>query len=299
MVLDAQSAAELAREEADETPRVSDPGAEVDEIRRSMVADASAQERPAVAYVEDIDADGVPCRLYRPAPGAPLLLYAHGGGWATGNVDTYDRYTREIAVRTGWAVLSVDYRLAPEHPYPAPLDDVQTALRWARTSIGAYEVDASVVVGAGDSAGANLIAALSLREPGAVAYQVLAYPPLDPVAENESWVKEDIPLLPAADMRWYWDAYAPTQRLLTNPEVAPAYAADLSAMPPTLLISAEHDILRDECESFGVRLAAAGVTVAAQRVLGVGHGFWRRPWDFDAAVTTLDQLAGILAGLRR
>ena len=298
MALDRQSAAELERELADESPRVSDPGADVEDVRRSMIADARAQERPAVAYVEDVDADDVPCRLYRPVPGAPLLLYAHGGGWATGNVDTYDRYTREIAVRTGWAVLSVDYRLAPEHPYPAPLDDVQTALRWARDSIAAYDVDASVVVGAGDSAGANLIAALSLREPGAFAYQALAYPPLDPSADNESYAKEDIPLLPAADMRWYWDAYAPTKQARTNPEVAPAYASDLSEMPPTLLITAEHDILRDECETFGVRLAAAGVPVAAQRILGVGHGFWRRPWDFDAAVTTLDQLAGILARLR-
>lgn len=296
MVLHPQARAAIEAERAEAGPAVSDPGVDLDAFRRGMAAAELAEERPALAYVRDVDADGVRCRLYRPRPGAPLLLYAHGGGWVLGDVDTHDRFTRELALRTGWAVLSVDYRRAPEHPFPAPLDDVRTALAWARRRASEHDVDGSLVVGAGDSSGANLIAGLSVREPGAFATQVLVYPPLDPSGDHPSYSSEDPMLLPATEMRWFWRAYAPDTDARTDPRVAPMLAADLSAMPPTYLLTAEHDILRDEGEAFAARLADAGVRVVAQRALGMTHGFWRRPWQFDAADDAVDQLA---AALRR
>ena len=295
MVLTPKAAAVLAAAESEAGP--CDPGVDLGEFRRGMVAEL-AEERRDVAYVRDVDADGVPCRVYRPAPGVPVILYVHGGGWVLGDLDTHDRFARELALRTGWAVVAVHYRRAPEYPYPAPLDDVETALEWVRAHADEHDVAASTIVGVGDSSGANLVAGLSIRTPNALAYQVLAYPPLDPACDSGSHAVEDNALLPTGEMRWYWEAYAPTRELRSNPEVSPAYATDLAAMPPTLLITAEHDILRDEGEAFAVRLADAGVSVAAQRCLGVAHGFWRRPWDFVEADACLDQLAGLLARLR-
>ncbi|HLR84926.1 MAG TPA: alpha/beta hydrolase [Nocardioidaceae bacterium] len=298
MVLTPEAAADLAAEEADTRPRVSEPGADIEACRRDIVESELAEERRAVPYVRDVDADGVPCRIFRPVPGAATIAYVHGGGWVLGDLDSHDRFCRELALRTGWAVVAVHYRRAPEHTYPAPLDDVETALRWVCEQAYEHEIDASTVVGVGDSAGANLVAGMSVRDPEVFAYQVLVYPPLDPRCGSASFVSEDIALLSAAEMRWYWEAYAPSAQLRQSPEVAPAYAGDLSAMPPTLLLTAEHDILRDEGEAFAARLAEAGVSVAAHRCLGVAHGFWPRPWDFQAADACLDQLAGVLSRLR-
>lgn len=297
MAFTPSTAAALAEAEADPSPRICEPGVDLDAVRADMAAADLAEERHPLPYVRDVDADGVPCRIFRPAPDAPVIVYVHGGGWVLGDLDTHDRFSRELALRTGWAVVAVHYRRAPEHPFPAPLDDVETALCWVREHAGEHEIDASVVVGSGDSSGANLVAGLSVRDPAAFALQVLAYPPLDPACDSASFASQDIALLSIDDMRWYWEAYAPTAEIRSNPQVAPAYASDLTTMPPTLLVTAEHDILRDEGEAFAARLAAAGVSVSAHRSLGVAHGFWRRPWVFSEADACLDLLAGLLARL--
>lgn len=297
-----KAAEDLAAAEVRPRLAIADPGLDIDAERRAQVDEALEEERPALPYVRDVDAGGVRCRVYRPHPAAPMLLFVHGGGWVFGDLDTHDRFARELAQRTGWAVVAVGYRRAPEHPYPASLDDVQTALRWAYENAAEHDIDASLVVGAGDSSGANLIAGLCVREPDALAYQVLAYPPLDPACDPtvfRSFETEDDAVLPAAEMRWYWEAYTPTRALRRQPDAAPMYVEDLSRMPPTLLITAEHDILRDEGEAFAARLADAGVDVVGQRSLGMSHGFWRRPWDFDSADATLDHLTGTLARIRR
>lgn len=296
MVLHPQARAAIEAAEADPGPAVSDPGVDLDAFRRSMAVAALAEPRPDVGHVRDVDADGVGCRLYRPRPDAPLLLFAHGGGWVLGDLDTHDRFARELALRTGWAVLSVGYRLAPEHPFPAPLDDVQRALAWACRRAGDHAVDTALVAGIGDSSGANLIAGLSVRDPGAFAVQFLVYPPLDPTGAYPSYRTEDQILLRAEEMRWYWHAYAPDAATRADPEVAPMLAADVSRMPPTYVLTAEHDILRDEGEAFAARLAESGVRVGAHRVLGMPHGFWRHPWDFAAADDSVEQIA---AALRR
>src|SRR5690349_23191576 len=126
----------------------------------------AVQDRIGLADGHDLDAGGVPCRLYRPRLGAPVALYVHGGGWVFNDLETHDAFCRYLAHRTGWALLAVDYRLAPEHPYPAPLDDVETAARWLRAEARSLRLSDEVVAGIGDSSGANLLAGLVVRDAG-------------------------------------------------------------------------------------------------------------------------------------
>ena len=129
----------------------------------ARAAAVASTDRIGLDDVSDLDADGVTCRLYRPRQGAPVALYVHGGGWVLHDLETHDSFCRYLAHTTGWALLAVDYRRAPENPYPAPLDDVQTAARWLRTHDREHRVDASFLPAIGDSSGANLIAGLAVR----------------------------------------------------------------------------------------------------------------------------------------
>lgn len=269
-----------------------------DERRRDREAALSQTEQIPVEVVRDMDAGGVGVRLYRPRVGAPVALYVHGGGWVFHDLETHDAFCRYLASETGWALLSVDYRRAPENPYPAPLDDVQAAHGWLRDHAADLGVDAGRLAGIGDSSGANLVAALCVRDPQAFAMQVLLYPPVDPACDTESMRTEEHDFT-AADMAWFWDAYAPTPEAKANPEVAPLRATDLSAMPPTMVLTAEHDILCDEGEAFAARLAEAGVATTAVRYLGMLHGFWRHPGEFDASRAAVRQVAGALRDLAR
>jgi len=239
-------------------------------------------DRTQLERVSDVDADGVDCRLYRPYDGAPVALYVHGGGWVLHDLETHDVFCRHLAKASGWALLAVDYRRAPEHPYPAPLDDVQTAGRWLRQHGEELGVDTSFVPGIGDSSGANLIAGLLVRDPQALDFQVLMYPPVDAHSDTESMKTEDGPSLGVDSMAWFWEAYAPGE-LGWNPEVSPLNADNLADHPPALIVSAEHDILRDQVEQYAARLAEAGVDVQANRALGMVHSFWRQPDRFDAS----------------
>ncbi len=272
-----------------------DPRFDPDVERRADRAAALAvTDRIDVDVVRNLDADGVPVRLYRPLEGARAALYVHGGGWVFHDLDTHDAFCRYLATRSGHALLAVDYRRAPEHPYPAPLDDVQTAARWLRANDRALGVDASFGVGIGDSAGANLVAGLCIRDRQALDLQVLLYPPTDPSGDSAS-MREEGDGLTASDMRWFWHAYAPDAPARRNPEVAPLLAPDLSGQPAALVITAEHDVLRDEGEAYAARLAETGVRVTATRYLGMLHGFWRHPEEFDAARSAVTQVAGALA----
>lgn len=253
---------------------------------RSLAREAAlaAPGRTRLEHVADVDADGVPCRLYRPAEGAPVALYVHGGGWVLHDLETHDAFCRHLADATGWALLAVDYRLAPEHPCPAPLDDVETAARWLRSHGDALGVDTAWVPGIGDSAGGNLVAGLCVRDPRLLDQQVLLYPvtdrraPLDPSLENAA--------LDLASMTWMWDAYAP-DALADRPDVSVARASNLAEHPPAVVVTCEHDVLRDQGEAYAAALADAGVEVVAHRALGMIHSFWRQPDVFDAARSTV------------
>jgi acetyl esterase len=218
-------------------------------------------------------------------------VHLHGGGFVFNDIDVHDATARRVANRTGMAVLSVDYRRPPEHPFPAAPDDVDSVLEWLAREGAALELDLPTYAH-GDSAGANLALVAALRHPGRFAGVVLIYPFLDPGAGFESY-RTAADGFDAREAAWYWDRYvAPEQR--THPDVAPLLSEHLGSLPPTLVITAEHDPLRDEGEELARRLAEEGVEVVGTRYLGQVHGFWRHPGDFDAAEPALRQVAGWL-----
>lgn len=293
MALHPQSVAFLA--EAPAGPAPGEPGfgpehvAAGREAARSMALD---EARPDIARVLDVDADGVPARLYAPRSGGPVLVHLHGGGWVFGDLETHDALCRTLALRTGWAVLAVDYRRAPEHPYPVPLEDCETAVGWLREHGGQLDVDSSTMAVVGDSAGGNLAAGLVVRHPDWFALQVLVYPCVDASGTTPSFLAESQGLSGPA-MRWFWSAYLPDEEDRLRPDAVPSLA-DLSGQPRALVITAEHDPVRDEAEAYGQRLGQAGIPVVVTRYLGMVHGFWRMPEHFDAARAALAQVTGAL-----
>ena len=219
-------------------------------------------------------------RSYRPrrAGTRPAYLYLHGGGWWMCTIDQYDHIGRDVAAGTGACVLMVDYRLAPEHPHPAALDDCTAALAWAVAEHRSLGIDPDRIAVGGDSAGGNLAAALCLRwrDSGArppIRAQVLEVPVTDAtqsypsIEENERYVPGGRSALTRARR-----FYCPDESRLRDAYVSPVFAADLAGLPPALVLTAEYDPLRDEGEAYAARLAAAGVPVTAQRGLGYTHG---------------------------
>jgi acetyl esterase/lipase len=245
--------------------------------------------------VADVDADGVPCRLYATKPDAPLFIYVHGGGWCYGSIETVDRVCRRIADKSGVSVLSVGYRLAPEHEHPAALDDVETVISYARKSdLG---VDATRLAIGGDSAGAQLATIAARRQRDAATpldHQILIYPALDPMTASESYAELGEYGLDRASMNLAWETYVPDRLRRLTPDVAIFATADLAGMPPTLIITAEYDVLRDEGADYADALTAAGVPVVHTRYMGVNHGFARKLAVIDAARVATDQVASSL-----
>jgi len=288
MTLHPQARAHLDAMAAEEGPSLPD---DLLEIRAAARQAAATEDRIGLDHVVDLDADGVPCRLYRPRPGAPIALYVHGGGWVLHDLDTHDTFCRYLAHVTGWALLAVDYRRAPEHPYPAPLDDVRTAASWLRHHDREHKVDASFLPGIGDSSGGNLVAGLCVRDPSALDLQVLIYPAIDRRAVLDP--DQATAALDEPGMEWFWESYAPGD-LGDDPEVSIAAATNLAEHPPAVIVTSEHDVLRDQAEAHASRLAEAGVEVAAHRALGMIHAFWRQPAIFDAARTTVTMVGALL-----
>lgn len=273
-------------------------------VRRSMVAAARDEVGPgrAIAEVRDVDAGGVRARLYRDfdAGGVSarlsrggaisgVLVYAHGGGWVMGDLETHDGLCRHLAAASGWAVLAVDYRLAPEHPFPAAVEDLERALGWLRT------LDPPRIAVAGDSAGGHLAAVLARRARDAgtrLAGQLLICPVIEPAAD---YPPLDEYGLDRAEMRFFWNAYAPPGVDRSQPDLDPL-RADLAGLPPAVIVTAELDVLCDEAERYAAALLAADVPVTAVRYQGLTHNFPRKLAVFDAAHVAVAQLA---AALRR
>jgi acetyl esterase len=271
---------------------------DIDEARRTAREEAARAPREDVAEVVDLDADGVPCRPYRPEGARPgLLVHLHGGGFVFHDVEVHDAAARRTANRCGIPVLSVDYRRPPEHRFPAAPDDVDSVLAWVSRE-GASRGLTGPLVLHGDSAGANLALVAALRNPGVAAGLVLIYPFLDPTASFDSYTSAADGFDPR-EATWYWQQYASSSDDLAHPDLAPL-GPDLtgqdrfSGLPPTLVVTAGQDPLRDEGEHLAQLLAETGVVVTATRYLGQVHGFWRHPDVFDPAEPLVRQVAGFV-----
>ncbi|MGY1664219.1 alpha/beta hydrolase [Geodermatophilus sp. SYSU D00705] len=261
------------------------PGPEVHEVR---------DERVPVAGGEIL------VRVLTPTPTPRgVLVYLHGGGWVIGTAPEFDTLGRVLADRTGMATVLVDYRLAPEHRYPTAVEDSWTALRWIaerRESLGG----SGPLVVCGDSAGGNLAAVLAQRARAAGApdidLQVLVYPVTDAGMDTESYADPANQLMLSRDsMVWFWDHYAPDPDSRLQPDAAPLRAADLSGLPPAVVITAEHDVLRDEGEAYARRLAWAGVPVDLRRFDGQMHGFFTMVGLLPGSAAAIDHVTAAIA----
>jgi acetyl esterase len=208
-----------------------------------------------------------------------LVVYYHGGGWVIGNIEEFDHLTRKLANALHAAVVNVDYRLAPEHPYPTAADDAWTALQWASDRMTEIAGSAVPLVVMGDSAGGNLsaVVAQKARDAGGpeIASQILVYPVTDADLDNDTYTDPDNQLLLSREsMVWFWNHYAPDPASRLNPDASPNRAADLTGLAPAIVVTAEHDPLRDEGEAYADRLRAAGVPVEHRRFPGQMHAFF-------------------------
>jgi acetyl esterase len=242
-------------------------------------------EPETLARVEDHFVPGpagdIPVRLYAREQGGqlPALIYFHGGGFVLGNLDTHDPVCRALAKESGAAVIAVDFRLAPEHKFPAAVEDAHAATKWVGANAQRLGIDPNRIVIGGDSAGGNLatVIAMRCRDAGGppLAMQVLIYPVTDMSSfETASYREfEEGYFLGQAEMAWFGDHYLPSPEAARNPEASPLLAADLTRLPPALVITAEFDPLRDEGEAYAKRLQQAGVPVKLTRYAGTIHGF--------------------------
>ncbi len=241
--------------------------------------------RHRVAAVRRLAIDGpggaLPLRIYTPhGPGPfPVMLYLHGGGWVIGSLRAYDGLARNLCHDNGCVVVAVDYRLAPEHRFPAAGEDCYAALAWTHANCAALNADAAQIVLAGDSAGGNLATVTAARAHDAggppVAAQLLIYPVTGyHTPPTPSYAEADRGrMLTRAQMTWFFEQYLETPAQAADPRACPLARADLSGLPPTLLITAGHDPLRDEGRQYAERLTAAGVPVTASHYAGEQHGF--------------------------
>jgi len=262
-------------------------------------------EAISLARVEDVSlptAHGaLAMRLYRPVAGElPIALFLHGGGWTLNDLDTHDRLCRRIARRSGWLVASLDYRRAPEHPHPAALQDAQLAYRWLLDNGARIGGDPLRVAVFGESSGGTTAACLTLllRDSGAPMpiLQMLVYPLADvcdrwpSYAEHGSGYPLDRELV-----AWFLDQYVPAGQSREDPYLFPLAASDLSGLAPTLIVTAEFDLLRDEGIELARKLAAAGVTVEHIHVEDQMHGFLLLDRAVAKAGALVDRLADALA----
>ncbi len=270
------------------------PPAHVSMTRVRAAADAAMTGTPGpdLFAVEDLEAPGpagpLPLRLYRPsaARDLPAIVFAHGGGFVMGSLDTHDAMCRSLAVKSGCAVVSVGYRLAPEARYPAAIDDVVAALAWVLAEAGTLGLDADRVALCGDSAGAYLAASAALRVPR-LRHVALIYPLLDPSCDTPSAHALSVGyVLTREAMLWFWNCFLGEG----NAGIA-RLGDDVARLPPVTIVTAGYDPLSDEGEAFAEQLRAANVDVTAHHYPGMIHGFVGMPHLTPIADRAIDDVA--------
>ncbi|HEU5229865.1 MAG TPA: alpha/beta hydrolase [Ktedonobacteraceae bacterium] len=280
------------------------------EMVRQMIAmqteaARSTAEPEKVANVEDRMIPGpqadLPVRIYTPQGNGPfpVLVFFHGGGWVICNLDTHDALCRSLTNQAGCVVVSVDYRLAPEHKFPAAPQDCYAATQWVATHGAELNVDTTRIAVGGDSAGGNLAAVVAqmARDRGgpALVFQLLIYPATDFTAKTPSHEENGTGyMLNRQDMSWFTSSYLNNENDKVNPLASPALAPNLKGLPPALIITAEYDPLRDEGEAYGRKLAEAGVPTTVSRYDGMIHGFMSMGSIFERGDRGVEEAATAL-----
>jgi acetyl esterase len=266
---------------------------------RALYSAGQVPSTEVVHEIRDIQAGSIPCRLYRPSAQTDLglLVFFHGGGWVIGDLNSHDGVCRSLANKSGHAVLSVDYRLAPEHKFPAAFDDCAAAVKWAYDNAASLGVDNTRIAVGGDSAGGNLAAAVALAEVVPLKFQMLIYPAVDMRMESPS-ISENAhaPILTKSVMAWFVNLYLNSDADRLNIHASPIVASDelLKRMPPAIVITAQFDPLRDEGEAYGKRLVENGVSATITRYNGAFHGFFNMITILDDAQSAHAQATTLL-----
>jgi acetyl esterase len=292
MPLDPEVAAHLERQKR-QPPRSSLDVAGTREMMRQ--AAALSGMAPPLARIEDVVLPGsLRTRQYWPVirTGLPVVVYFHGGRFFSGDLESHDTVCRMLALSAGCRVLAVDYRLAPEHPFPAAAEDARRAVEWAMR-------EGAPVAVAGDSAGANLAAGVALEHRGsALGCQLLIYPMLDPMCSLASFVEFGEGYGPgAADMKRGWSEYLPEGTGSRDPLASPLSAEDVRGVAPAFVLTAEYDTLRDEGEAYARKLVQSGNIVQVRRYLGTIHGFFMMQGILQVARQALNDAAAFLRAL--
>ncbi|MEU6539689.1 alpha/beta hydrolase [Streptomyces sp. NPDC047000] len=286
------------------TPLYKLPVAEARAADLAAVRDGAGEPEP-VARVWERTVPGpageIPVRGYVPEGEGPfpVLVYFFGGGWTLGTIDTSDAICRSLTNAVGCVTVAVGYRLAPEHRFPAAVEDCAAAVHWIAAHRGELGLDPALLAVGGDSAGGNLAAAVSLKtrdEHGpAITAQLLVYPNTDHRSDTPSLRENTDPyLFNATSVAWYWNHYLATEEDGLNPLASPLRAADHSGLPPALVITAEYDPIRDQGEEYAHRLRAAGVPVELTRYEGMAHGFFAMAGTLPAGRRAVEQAAAFL-----
>jgi acetyl esterase len=274
---------------------------------RKQMRDQSPPVQTALSVKKVVDrkipgpSGDIPIRLYYPAGNAPfpVLVYFHGGGWVIGDLDTHHGFCHALAKTSGCLVVAVDYRLAPEHRYPAAVEDAYAATKWIAENSELIQADPDRFAVCGDSAGGHLAAVVSLmardRNGPRIDLQILIYPITDCSFGTPSYEENREGYMLTRDlMKWFWNHFINTESEADDPYVSPLRAKSFSDLPQALILTAEYDPLRDEGEAYANKLQGAGVNVTLTRYPGMIHAFIRMTAQLDKANEALDQVAGIL-----